>query len=573
MIDDLELRKRKAKAKLRLRQMQAEEVTPEKQPAGATRSFEDPYANSTVMEKLLPSTMANKGNFQTVIGMDGKPIQTNVNPLQLAGDVMGIPTRALGSATGQGSMADPESGIMRPVRERMIETMKDPEAGYFKKGLAGMGYLGASMLEDPTTFTGIGWAKAPQKVKDVIKTGLQAGKQATKTAIKAPNKLVGMASEELTGVSQEALRKASTKEGRKALEDASGRQWEIGNELIDRIEKLSKGMPEQEAVKKSLEGMGEMDLKSAVDALKSSKVKPLDGDILLPHEKSANDLIDNYISIIDDKVETMKVKVGDKVNKQDFYSEGQTPETTPIYKDVQTKTPRELPATKYKDLRERFDVTVNFDKEGYNLVNNALKKTRTTMKDELLKRAELSGDAEYAKNMKSWANKLDKLESIKDMLGGDSKTRASRVEGFISRLFGKNNEHKRKLVADLDEIYGGQILEKSKMARLAGELGTEGKAGIFPRQMSGRALLGQAVGMTLGVGVTIPFTSPYLVTRLSMPIAQELEKLALKTGGKFSKTSQKAIANMLGTTNRALQTRLLAVVTKEAGKLDQKEEK
>ena len=85
----------------------------DREPVGATRDFGpetpdfDPYANATTMEKLLPSTMANKDNFSTAIGRDGRPIQTNVNPLQLAGDVMGIPSRALGSATGLGSSADP----------------------------------------------------------------------------------------------------------------------------------------------------------------------------------------------------------------------------------------------------------------------------------------------------------------------------------------------------------------------------------------------------------------------------------------------------------------------------------
>jgi hypothetical protein len=162
---------------------------PEKQPQGATRDFGpetpdfDPYANSTTMEKLLPSTMANKGNFSTVTDMSGKQYQTNVNPLQLAGDVMGIPTRALGSATGQGSMADPESGIMRPVRERMSETMKDPEAGYFKKGLAGMGYLGASVLEDPTTFTGAGLSKTVGKGINLATQPIRKGIEQTGEAV------------------------------------------------------------------------------------------------------------------------------------------------------------------------------------------------------------------------------------------------------------------------------------------------------------------------------------------------------------------------------------------------------
>jgi len=532
------------------------EQEPEKQPQGATRDFGpetpdfDPYADATTMEKLLPSTMANKGNFSTAIGRDGRPIQTNVNPLQLAGDVMGIPTRALGSATGQGSMADPESGIMRPVRERMTETMKDPEAGYFKKGLAGMGYLGASVLEDPTTFTGIGWAKAPQKAKDIIKTGLQGAKQATKTAIKAPNKIIGRASEELSGVSEEALRKAKgfpifQRGGRKELEQFADKQDEIGQRLIDKIQELSKGMPEQEAVQKSLEGMGDMSLESAIEALESAKSKIGGEGIKFRNERSASSLIDDYIN----QLKSVK-------------------ETDPTYFRNTGKT-KEVPATSYKKIRERLDQNINYDIEGANLVNDALKTGRTTMKDELIKKAELSGDFEYAKNMKSWGDKIDKIERYAKMLGGDPETQSARIEKFIGTLFGKNTKNKRKFMADFEELYGGETLREAKLASLAGEFGKEGKAGIFPRQFTGKAILGHVVAP----GLNIPFTSPYIVTRITLPVAEVLEKIALKTGGVFSKTAEKAFKTMLGTTDRALQTRLLAVITKEAGKLGNKEEK
>ena len=80
-------------------------------------------------------------------------------------------------------------------------------------------------------------------------------KGATK-AIEAPNKLLGKFAEELSGVSEEALRKAKpVSKGAKALKVAAGTQRKIGKKILNNLENLDEFLPESGIINKALKDM------------------------------------------------------------------------------------------------------------------------------------------------------------------------------------------------------------------------------------------------------------------------------------------------------------------------------
>lgn len=424
-------------------------------------------------------------------------------------------------------MRNPELGALKPVREAVSRTT-EKLPGLVKTPLRFATDIGTGILEDP--------AGVPRAaIKGTLGALRKAGPALKKTA-EAPGKLAGRLSEEMSGVSEETLREAGTKAGRKGLQEASGKQFEIGQELIDLIESGSKNIPEGEAVKKALKQMGDMSLKDAKEALEASKVSPIGGR-LLPNEKAANKKIDKFVDIL---------------------SEG--PEKA-----------AKVSAEEFRDFRKRFDTSVDFStSKGSNIVNKALKNTRTAMKDALIDQAKKSGNEEYISAMKTMSDKLTKFEEIKSLLSADPKKAKQRAEAFVDRLFGKNNTHKQQLIEDLDQIYGGEILKKTKAAAQAGELGKGGKASLLPRQFTGRSLLGFAIAP----GVSIPFSSPFIASRVTLPVAEKIEKAIVKTGKALTDTQSETFAKIMNAKDKAAKVRLATVLERSIlGEKDDDKEK
>lgn len=690
-----------------------------------------PPENPTLAQMILPSTMNPKGvQYAPRYAPDSSGRVEEYVPtssgsvLDPLGDVAGLPARLLGSASdpvlpgnargdnadgsrksfGQG-MANPETGVMRPVREKLggviadqLAKATDEEKPYIQRvgnallaELAGLGYVGAAAAEDPTIL--VPGAATPKAVAAAEKLGPKI-RAAGNAVAEAPNKLAGRLAEEMSGVSEEALRTAGSKEGRAAMEGAFGKQKEIGDRLLDHIENMDDAIPEREKVADALAQMGDISLEDAINALEDAKAKPSAGR-LFPNEETANAKIDTYIQALrggpvpedlgaaargarsdrfrtEAKAQDLKAQSkqagketseaaaaqrqarsdmgkaanqikAHKKHETDYgwwYDEAKTTaktaaqaarkasqdlEATGAVAGVRSadaekaaaavtraerdhavadaaasiysgRSPKEtaqdliknhglrgadlkqvlakaeeraakqpdapdlnVPASDFRNLRKKLDVNIDFNTEEGKIVNDALKHGRGTMKDNLIQKAKDSGNPDYEKWMRSWANKLDKLDAIKKMLGGNPETRASRVERFIGTLFGKNTEHKQQLVRDLDEIFGSKILGEAKSASLASELGKGGKAAILPRQFTGRSVL----GLTLAPGVSVPFASPYIASRVTLPFFNGLEKVLKFTGGSLTNKSQSALRAAMKTRSAVVQMRLLKLIEKE----------
>lgn len=218
-------------------------------------------------------------------------------------------------------------------------------------------------------------------------------------------------------------------------------------------------------------------------------------------------------------------------------------------------------APEYRQLRRRLDVNVDFDSEEGALVNEALKTGRFSMKEALIQKARESGNPDYEKWMQTWAGKLDKLEELKAILGSNDRMRKQRAERFIGTLFGKNTTEKRQLVKDLDEIFGSDIMGKAKNSIMAGELGPGGKATWFPTNATGRSTL----GFVIAKGLSIPFSSPIIASRVTLPFANKLEKVLKATGGALSNRAQRALQAAMKARSAVVQMRMMDVIEKDVG--------
>lgn len=322
-----------------------------------------------------------------------------------------------------------------------------------------------------------------------ILPGLKAAKMLAKSEIAGkslgaaakvsnlPNKAAGKMAQELSSVSEEALRMASTKEGRKALQANAGKEYEIGQRLVHMMDNPETFAANKVKVDAALKGMGEVDIMPVVKALQDAKVKRPSGK-LFKHERKANEAIQQDINDL-------------------------------LGQNGRTK----ISAEEALDLRRGMDKAIDFKAPEGKLLDNAKKKGRLALKDLLESRALESGSPEYVETMDTWSKQLDAKDRLEAFLGKNKGAQEDRAEAFISNMWGKNKRNRQKVMADIGEVFGPEFLQESKLANLAAQLGPEGKATLFSRSSTGRSKLGGTLGFFAG-------GSPMLASRVILPLAE-----------------------------------------------------
>jgi len=327
-----------------------------------------------------------------------------------------------------------------------------------------------------------------------IGTGAKAGVKAAKSsavttgkALKGIDKTIGKIAQETSGVSEEALRMAGTKAGRKTLKNAANKQYEIGKKLVDMVDNAEDYMPEREIVNNALDNMPPINLKNVLQEIDNAKV--IEGS---PSAIAANKRLDEL-------------------------------------KNIYTKVAAEKPvnAKNYRELRKQLDYEIqsafNKDPGEASIFEKQAMKIRTAMKKELENAAELSGNPEYVDAMKNWHDKINKLDKLKSFLGKNSTTRGNRAESFVANLFNKNKTQQQKILKDISDIFGNDFNAEAKLTYLANELGPEGKASWLPRWTTGRSLWAKGLGMTTG--------SPAIASRITLPLSGKIGAIGEKLEG------------------------------------------
>lgn len=341
---------------------------------------------------------------------------------------------------------------------------------------------------------------------------------------KLVNKALGKAAQELSGVSEEALRKYGTGLGQGAqdIRQAAGTQHEIGQKLVKMLDNLDEYLPEKDIVDKALETMPPVNVSSTIATLEKAKT----GGVL----KSSREVNDKISGIIQDLT-------------------GAADETGNI------------PAVAYREIRKELDQLAGdaFGKESNKLIT-AVKMARHQMADDLVKTAEASGNPEYTQAMADMATKIKAADNLKSFLGKSAQTREARAESFVSTLFGKNKEERQKAVQAIGEIFGQDFIEQSKLASLAAQLGEGGKPSLLPRQFTGRSALGPLLtGGALHIGggpaAVIPtvLSSPKLAAG-ALGIADATARAGGKAASRLSplqpRLSNLASLSLLKSTNK-----------------------
>lgn len=437
----------------------AQSQTPQKTLSRFEQSLFPSISHTGEAGKALPLGQAVKDTFKSGL------------------DLLSFPVRAGGALRGQ-DIKDQSSAFFRPEMEKakgaidrtpeppQIETdntgkppMFNPMGSFalqsgdkgYKDVLKGAVELGGNIASDPTVILGVAGKAIGSGLKAIGTKG---------------NQMLGRLAQELSGVSEEALRKVGTGfgKGAKELKSAVSTQKEIGERLLDALDNFDQYLPEKQIVDEALQNMPAVNVKNTLQTLEKAKsTGMLSGTKKINEE--INGLIQDIVAVADDQ--------------------------------------GNMPASQFVELRREIDKVIgdSFGKSTNDYIL-AAKKARYQMAQDLVDAAKQSGNDQYVEAMQSMANKLKLADEIKGYVGKSAQIRDRKIEQFISTLYGKNKSDRQRVVDGLGKIFGEDFLQESKLASLAAELGETGTAGLLPRQFTGRSVLGPALaGGSISAGL------------------------------------------------------------------------
>ena len=400
-----------------------------------------------------------------------------------------VVTAPLGAVAGAGKLATmaPRAAGVLSKAPRLVQATKTALAGVLSKAprlvqatktalAEGLGSATAGQAERVGEGKDIDLSEAAGEVAlSGALPGAGSGvKKIAKWVGSNGNKLIGRIAEEMSGVSEEALRKYGVGKGRGAQElaEAAKAKEEISNDILDVINDYQQFTPNVDRVEASLEKMPDIEIKPIIEALENAKPPAQ-----TPYAK-------RIAKKIDDEIINMKGKV------QKISGSGML--LPDVYDD-------KIPARQMKDFIKNWDDEIGdkFGKDANNYIN-ALKQARHETSEELRRVAKNTGDETYIQAMDDMANHMKAYEKLKTFLGRNSSTQENRINSFWSTLGNKDKVVQREAVKKIDELLGKDFSEKANLIRMAENLGPEGKATLLPRQFTGKSLIGPITAIGAG---------------------------------------------------------------------------
>lgn len=226
-----------------------------------------------------------------------------------AGDLMGVPMRAAASVMTDQKMSDPDAYTMKPLVEKFhsLGGQEAPDTRPANQPMFGnkVDFKDMARHLDSRSASGAGdaWAEIMGRISSdpvawlgPIRQALGMVPGAVRNAGKAAgalNRGGGRLAEEMSGVSEEALRKAGTAQGREALAGAAGKESQIGHEFLDYVDNAHEYLPERAQVDEALKNMGPISTESATRALEGAKSGQVAGRSF-GYQRAANDKIQGF---------------------------------------------------------------------------------------------------------------------------------------------------------------------------------------------------------------------------------------------------------------------------------------
>lgn len=432
------------------------------------------------------------------------------------------------------TLQDTEAGIFKGSREESNkfynDLIADTDSKVLKGVLTGIKFFAEAsigVIEDPASLV-TGATKAVSKVPK----GLKSLEKGLEKITKAPGAAVAGVSGQLSGVSGEALQEAGLGFGKKAraLKEASqekGASFNIGEDLVEKLQNFDQFIPEASTVNAALSKMGNVPTKGVIESLESSLIK----NATTPAANTSNDVIQKTI----DKLKGLG---------------------------------NEIPAEDFRKLRIQFDEGIGFETPGFSSVEKAFNNARQSMASELVKSARKTGNTEFISAMKTFSKKLKAKDKLSKLLGKSKAAQSQRAETFVNTLFGKGKTARQGLVKQFDEIFGSDFFEKIKTAKLSAELGPKGVPTLLPkpggsRQIGAGVLLGGAGSQAVGQ-LVLPVLAGLASPKISSKIAGLFDLIG---SGTFKAT--KALAK-LSVKDDVLAAEAFNTVIKSLSKVQQK---
>jgi len=409
--------------------------------------------------------------------------------INLAGDIAG---------TATGTVSRAFEPVTKPIGQAISKITPEP----IKKGLGQALSFGSGqfkkmfpnekqqeLIGSMGNIAGAATIATPFKAEatTLASKAIQAPIKTTGKALQLPDKLAGKLAQETSGVSEEALRMAGTKQGREALKGAYGKQYEIGENLVDAIDNAWDVIPKSAEIKETLRKVPYVNVQPILTKLRTSIPSTHTGEM-----KGVADKLNQKA----DELAELTVKYGDSGN---------------------------VPADKLFEFRQEIDNIIgdSWEKESGKYVS-ALKATRKSIKESLIN---TSKGTEYEPQMQDLAKKLDALDKIKQVVGKTSDSRELRAKSIIRNINSLDNEKKREWMQNFQDVFGGDFLNQAKMAQLAEQMGNEGAGTWLPRWTTGRSTLAKGVGLTFG--------SPKVASQITLPATKKVSDVGKKVE-KFS---------------------------------------
>lgn len=266
---------------------------------------------------------------------------------------------------------------------------------------------------------------------------------------------------QLTGATTEALEIASTKKGREKLIRSADTFNDIGQELLDKIDNIDDHYPFEAQLKISLDNMPDIDVSNVRNSLNLSLEKTKSGMMTKPKLAAAKE-IEDQIKFLDEYVPERG-----KISANDF-----------------------------RKMRKDLDVNVNFDQPGSDLANDAFKQARTAAMNDLVKAGK---GTPYAGVMDRYAKTIQAKEKFyKDLsLGKTTEQARTKIESTLSNIFNRGKTERLKTFQNLDNMFGTDFVEKTKLASLAKSIVKDGGIPLFPMHYTGRSGLGPKTAMLM----------------------------------------------------------------------------
>jgi hypothetical protein len=262
------------------------------------------------------------------------------------------------------------------------------------------------------------------------------------------------------------------------LRNFSDNAEQIAGDILTKVDNFDVIYAEKnEAVKRAVSAMDDMDVAPLLNKLRLSKFDIPSNPAGFKDEISLNNQIDGLIN----RIEQTTKQYNPELNVRGIV---ETPLGKPTYNPMTGSIQEQLiksrgttiPASEMLQIRRDVDKTINWNKDSfsnnaYNMINKFKRNVRGEIKDDLVSNAEKLGNKQYAKDMKEYARVLGLQDKVKNQIlpRVNDLGEVDRVTNFLLKSSSPNKLDQKIFMKNIEPILGVDLMEKGNFLRLSKE--------------------------------------------------------------------------------------------------------